>query len=452
VSTTSRRPGEGNAIPTTLDALPQAGVVDAIAGLQAYFRPGAGRSRLRRLGERCVVDLPAFPTLVLTCNPDDAKVVLADRGADLSLGDALRRLTPHPVLFGEDSLIFLEGDAHTRERRRKSPPFHGQTMTGYEGDLVEIAARLIEAWPVGERVAFRGLAEQFVLHVMRTIIFGVSQDDRTRRLDEAVVAYCEQVASDAFLATGTLGVVFTGRWRRYPPLDRAAAAVDAIVLEEIAERRATAGGRGDFLSLLLQANDADEHPQDDATLARDMRGLMLAGYETTSVTLASTVDLLVHHPEVLATLNETIDAGDDAYLDAVVAEAMRVRPAFPFTGRRVLRDFDMNGVLVPKDAMIVISVMALHERPELYDAPEAFRPERFLDERPGTYTWLTFGGGRHRCLGAALALFESRVLLRTLLQRRRIVAADPRPRPPRRTHPMLVPAGDAPVRLARRAG
>lgn len=451
MSVSSAPPAEAGPVPVALDALPHAGITDVLTGLQAYFRPGAGRSRLRRLGDRCVVDVPGFPTLVLTCRPDDAKVVLADRDGALSLGGALRRLTPHPVLFGEDSLIFLEGEDHTRERRRKSPPFHGRTMTAYEPDLIEIATRLVERWPVDERIAFRGLAQQFVLQVMRTVIFGVSEDDRTRRLDEAVIAYCRQVESDAFLAAGTLGVVLTGRWRRYPPLDRAAAAVDAILLEEIAQRRRATEPCEDFLSRLLEANDADEQALDDATLARDMRGLMLAGYETTAVTLASTVDLLVHHPEALATLHETIDAGDDSYLDAVIAEAMRIRPAFPFTGRRVVRDFDLNGIRVPKGAMIVISIMALHERLELYDAPEAFRPERFLDARPGTYTWLTFGGGRHRCLGASLALFESRVLLRTLLQRRTLAAVDDRLRPPRRTHPMLVPAADAPVRIHHRS-
>lgn len=438
----------GPAPAAGLDALPRAGITDVLTGLQAYFRPGAGTSPLRRLGDRCVVDAPGMPTLVLSCRPDDAKVILADRDGVLSLGDALRRLTPHPVLFGEDSLIFLEGDAHACERRRKGPPFHGRMMTAYEPDLVAIAQRLVATWPTGERVAFRGLAQQFVLAVMRTVLFGVAEGERMRRLDEAVVRYCHQVESDAFLGAGVLTVLLTGRWRRYPPLDRAAAAVDAILLEEIAERRARPP-RDDFLATLLAANDADAAPQDDRTIARDLRGLMLAGYETTAVTLASTADLLAHHPDVLARLHEAIDAGDDAYVDAVVTEAMRIRPAFPFTGRRVLDDLHLDGVTVPAGALVVLSVMALHERPELYPDPTTFRPERFLDARPGTYTWLTFGGGRHRCLGASLALFESRVLLRTLLRTRTLEATGPA-RPPRRTHPMLVPAGDAPVRLARR--
>jgi cytochrome P450 len=276
---------------------------------------------------------------------------------------------------------------------------------------------------------------------MRTVIFGVSERERMRRLDRAMVEYCGVTESGSFLGLGILGVMFTGRWRRYPPLDRAAAAVDAIVLEEIAERQAQGSpGTDDCLSLLLDLNARNENPKDDATLARDMRGLMLAGYETTAITLSWVAQMLVHHPEVLERLVESVDAGEDAYLDAAVAEVMRLRPAFPFTGRRVRRDFDLNGVRVPAGAMLIVSIMAVHERADIYEDPLEFRPERFLDARPGTYTWLAFGGGAHRCLGAALALFESRVLLRTLLQHRRLRAPEPRAEPPRRAHPMLIPA------------
>jgi hypothetical protein len=124
---------------------------------------------------------------------------------------------------------------------------------------------------------------------------------------------------------------------------------------------------------------------------------------------------------------------------------------FPYTGRRAIRDFELNGINVPAGALIVISIMALHERPDIYPEPLEFRPERFLDTRPGTYTWLPFGGGVHRCLGAAFAQFESRVLLRTLLQRRTLIALGERSERPRRAHPLLVPSHQARVVLEARA-
>jgi cytochrome P450 len=131
---------------------------------------------------------------------------------------------------------------------------------------------------------------------------------------------------------------------------------------------------------------------------------------------------------------------------------MRLRPAFPFTGRLAVRDIELDGIRIPKKTMVVISIMAIHERRDIYAEPMAFRPERFLEDRPGTYTWLSFGGGPHRCIGASLASLESRVLIQTLLQRRRLRSADPGPEPPRRTHPMLIPARGGRVVLSRRSG
>jgi cytochrome P450 len=267
-----------------------------------------------------------------------------------------------------------------------------------------------------------------------------------------LLEYCRVAESDSFMRAGVLGVLFTGRWRRYPPLERAAAAVDAIVLEEIAERKA--GGldhRDDCLTMFLELNEAEAEPKDDATLAGDMRGLMLAGYETMAVTLAWVAEMLVHHPDVLARLEESIERGDHAYLDAVIAEVMRLRPAFPATGRRARRDVDLDGLRVPRGTMLIISVMAVHERADVYADPLEFRPERFLQSRPGTYTWLPFGGGAHRCLGASFALFESRVLMRTLLRARSMRPGAPLGERPARTNFMLVPADGGRVVLEARA-
>jgi cytochrome P450 len=425
--------------PITIDSLPRASLPDVALGARAFFRPGAARSRLARLGERFTVDLPGLPPVVMTWSPEDAKAILTDRDGALSLGQMLHRWTPHPVLFGGDSLIFLEGEEHVRERRRMGPPFHGQMMTAYEESIAGLARERIERWPVGERVEFLALAKEYVLDVMRTIIFGVSDRGRMGRLDAAMLEYCAAVESNVFLGYGIAGVALRGRWPRYGPVDRAAAAVDAIVLEEIADRRAT-GKEGDFLAMLVDTTS-------DAILARDLRGLLLAGYETTAVTLASVVEQLAHHPDALERLHDELDAGGHQYTDAVIHEAMRLRPPFPFTGRRAVRDVELAGLRVRRGTMLAISVMAVHEREDVYPEPRAFRPERFLDQRPGSYTWLAFGGGPHRCIGASLALFESRILLRELLLRRTIERLPGRPKPPRQTHPMLVPSDGARVVL-----
>jgi cytochrome P450 len=245
-----------------------------------------------------------------------------------------------------------------------------------------------------------------------------------------------------------LSVLLGGRWLPLPRLGRAAAAVDAIVLEEIAERRRRPDMRSDdCLTMFLELGEAEEDPPSDAYLARSMRGLMLAGYETTAVTLGWLAELLAAHPAELDALSASIDRGEDAYLDAVIAEVMRLRPAVPATGRRALREYDLGGLRIPRGTMILISIMALHERADVYPEPLRFRPERFLDRRPGTYTWLPYGGGAHRCLGGSFALFEARVLMRTLLAHRRLRAGGQNRGRPTTTHPMLVPAGGARVVL-----
>lgn len=206
-ATSTNAPSAATTGISAFRALPRAGLRDVAGGLQRYFRPDTERSPLRRLGDRFVVDLPGLPRLLVSCSPEDAKVILADREQALSLGQALHRMTPHPVLFGGDSLIFLEGDEHTRERRKLAPPFHGTLMKSHEPAMIEIACERIEDWPTGRPLEFVGLAQQFVLDVMRTVIFGVSSPERMRALDHAMRAYCHVTESDGFLALGALGVL-----------------------------------------------------------------------------------------------------------------------------------------------------------------------------------------------------------------------------------------------------
>jgi cytochrome P450 family 135 len=433
--------------PRSLHELPRASAADLVLGLGRFFRPGTRRSRLHRLGERFVVDGRGLPTILVTTSPQDAKAILANSDA-FSFGEVLARFTPHDVLFGSDTFIFLEGDDHIQERRKLSPPFHGQALHGYEDEMVRITERRLAQWPINEPAAFLDLGYRLALDVMRSVIFGVSDPDRTARLETAMLTYCDVTQSAGFIAASVLGLLAGGRSIPYPPLQRAADAVDAIVLEEIAQRRRTPDSqRNDCLTLFLEINAADQHPKDDATIARGMRGLMLAGYETTAITIAWIGELLAHHPKTLTELHRRLDDSDHTYLDAVIAEVMRQRPSIPATGRRALQDTTVNGIRVPTGTYVVVSVIGLHERDDIYPHPLTFSPQRFLDTRPGTYTWLTFGGGPHRCLGGPFALFEARTLISTILQHHTIQPASGPPAKPRITHPMLIPDNRATITL-----
>ena len=223
-------------------------------------------------------------------------------------------------------------------------------------------------------------------------------------------------------------------------------------MEEIAARRATPEvPRADLLSRYV-GTDLDQH--DDLALARNMRGVLLGAYETTAITLGWVAVMLAAHPAAMAEIDAAADAGDrdrlDAYLDAVVAETMRLRPVSPFTGRRALRDTVLNGIAVPEGAIVIVPILLIHEAPWHYPDPLSFRPERFLGERPDGYTWLTFGAGAHRCLGAQFALAEARILFRTLFLERRIETAPGEIEPPRRYHTGLSPARDALITMRKR--
>jgi hypothetical protein len=435
----------------TLDTLPRVGIRDLARDRGRFYKPNGRRSALWELGERFVIAVPPGPKLVVTSSPQDARAVFSDRDGALSFGQLLRRFTPHESLFGSDAFIFLDGEAHVQERRKIAPALHGKVLKSYERAMVDSVLRRLPDWPLGQPVEFSEIGRQLSLDVMMTVIFGVSKPERMQRLERAMLAHCAVTESPSFLGVGLLTMALRGRWLPVPKVARTAAAVDAIVLEEIAERRRTASRPDDCLAMFLELNEQEDQPRDDAFLARSMRGLMLAGYAATAVTLGWLADLLVHQPDVLATLEENIDRGEDGYLDAVIAESLRLRPALPVTGRRAQRAFNLNGLLVPPGAYIVIAIMALHERADLHPDPLAFRPERFLGSRPEAHTWLPFGGGVHRCIGDEFALFEARVLLRTLLQHRRLSPVDGRVGGrPSRTHPLLVPAGGAPVVLSAR--
>jgi hypothetical protein len=434
----------------TLDTLPRVGIRDLARDRGRFYKPNGRHSPLWELGERFLIDFPVGPKLVVTSSPQDAKAVFSDRDGALSFGELLRRFTPHESLFGSDAFIFLDGEAHVQERRKIAPALHGKVLKSYERAMVDSVLRRLPEWPLGQPVEFSAIGRQLSLDVMMTVIFGVSKPERMQRLERAMLAYCAVTESPRFLGVGLLSMAVRGRWLPIPKVARTAAAVDAIVLEEIAERRRTGSRPDDCLTMFLELNEQENEPHDETFLARSMRGLMLAGYAATAVTLGWLADLLVYQPDVLAALEESIDRGEDGYLDAVIAESLRLRPALPVTGRRAQRAFNLNGLLVPPGAYIIVAIMALHERADLHPDPLAFRPERFLGSRPETHTWLPFGGGVHRCLGDEFALFEARVLLRTVLQHRRLSAVQGRLGGRSSRHPLLVPAGGAPVVLSAR--
>ena len=234
-------------------------------------------------------------------------------------------------------------------------------------------------------------------------------------------------------------------------LRRAIAALDAIVLEEVAARRTVGDlGHDDVLGMFLRACDEHGAPMPDAEPCDAMRTLLIGGHETTASTLTSILERVSRHPAVLARLEAAGPDGDADYIDAVIKETMRLRPVFPITARLATEPFELPGLTIPTGTFVVPHITLVHRRPELYPDPLAFRPERFLDTRAGTYAWIPFGGGPRRCIGAAFSLLEMRVVLRTILRCARIVPTGERSERVARSTVTIVPARGGRVTLARR--
>jgi cytochrome P450 len=435
----------------TLRDLPHVRLRSAVKAVVPLFRPGAATSAIARLGERVVLDVPLLPPALLTSSVDDVRALFIDPENNFSFGGILRRLTSLDVIFGTDTLSFLEGAEHTAERKLQSPPLHGRALRSYEDVMVAAVLKHIDEWPVGSPVSFVDIGHQLSFDVSMSVVFGITEPGVTADLERAMHDWINAVESPGFGGLSALGVLTGGHAFPYLPLRRSAKAVDTILLKEIAERRA---GRGysDSGAIVhtLQSNLKREHPKDDAWLARGLRGLVIAGYQTTAATLSWIAEFVSHSPRVLNELQRSVDTGDDSYLDAVIYEVLRLRPPVPATARRALRDTVLNGIRITRGTVVAIPILALHERADLYDDPLEFRPERFLGNRPPTYNWLPFGGGAHRCLGAQLATFDARVLFRTLLQHRSLTALPGPPAMPSRSKSPSVPANQAKVVLQRR--
>jgi cytochrome P450 family 135 len=339
-----------------------------------------------------------------------------------------------PVL-GERSVLVLDEDEHLQARKRLLPPFHGEAVRRY-GDVVErIVTEEVARWPLGEPFPLHPRMRAITLEVILEAVIGVSDPVRMSALRETLPVIAEvDLSIMAMWAVPPLR--HFGRWRRYR---RTVARANELLREEIAARRCAPDldERGDVLSQLIRAGETD-----DGELRDQIVTLLMAGHETTTTGMAWALERLLRHPVALARARE----GDDDYLDAVVKETLRVRPVIPAVLRQLTRPVELGGWTLPAGVTVMPAITLMHEDPQLFPEPERFRPERFLEEGQGsTYTWIPFGGGRRRCLGAAFASFEMRVALRTILQRTTLRAADPSDERARSHHITLVPAHGARV-------
>ena len=378
----------------------------------------------RRYGRAFSYRLPNLGRFVLVSDPALVKTVFGGDPRALHAGEANTIVEP---VLGSNSILVLDEAPHLRQRKLMLPSFHGDRLARYGEHMRAIAEEELERWPFGSPEPARPHMQAITLEVIMRTVFGVDEAERLDRLRTTLTEFLEWTTSPRrlFIAAG-LG---QRRLATNPlfGLKRARAAVDALVYDEIRRRRAdldAAAERDDVLSLLVRARDESGEPMTDEEIRDELMTLLVAGHETTATALAWALERLSRHPEALAAL----DGGEnEEYLDAVVAETLRLRPVIVAVARRLKEPLELGDWRLPAGVTVAPCVYLLHREPDIYPDPESFRPERFLGSSPGTYTWIPFGGGVRRCIGASFAQLEMKTVLATILRhaRLRTTAAEP---------------------------
>ncbi len=397
-----------------------------------------------RFGDMFTLRIAYEGTWVMVSDPEAIKQVFTGDPRVYHAGEGNQVLRP---ILGENSVLVLDERAHIGQRKLLLPPFHGERMQGYGQTMAEIAAREIESWPAGTPYKLRPRMQAITLEIILETVFGLHGGERMDALRLALRDFLNLTTSPRMLVP--LILAGPDRIGRFPFYRHRIDRVNELLYREIAERRAAGDltGRDDILSMLVAARHEDGSPMTDAEMRDELLTLLVAGHETTATALSWALERLVRHPEKLARLREETLAGSDEYLTATIQETLRLRPVIVLVIRRLTEPVEIGGYELPAGASVTPCIHLVHRDPEIYPEPERFLPERFLDNPPGTYTWIPFGGGVRRCLGASFAQFEMAVVLRELVKRRDVRPADPAPERPFRRAITETPRHDAEVIL-----
>jgi cytochrome P450 len=369
----------------------------------------------------------AVGRVVLTSDPEAAREIL---GADPGVFEVFAVDLLAPVM-GERSLLLLSGEAHRKARKLLAPPLHGARMKAYAETIRDIAVAEAGRWQPGQTFVMQDSTQAISLRVILQTIFGVATPEKIEAFHRAVI---DLIASLKPYFMFIKGLRRTW-WRPWARFQRAMQAMEQLVYAEIAERRARGDAGEDILSLLLAARHEDGSPLEDRELFEQLLTMVIAGHETTAIALAWAFHLVHTHPAVAERLDAELRAApSDAealarlpYLEAVCNETLRLRPITTTIMRKLKQPFTLKGFTLPAGLGVGVAVLPLHRREELYPDAETFRPERFVERSFAPYEYMPFGGGARRCIGAAFASYEMKVVLGSILQSARLRSAETRP-------------------------
>jgi cytochrome P450 len=367
----------------------------------------------RRHGDAFTINVAPYGEMVFLADPALIRQVFTGDTSVFHVGGVRGRVLG-PML-GHHSLLLLDEDEHMRERKLMLPAFHGEALRRYPELIREIAEEQVGGWPVGEPIGLRSRMQAITLEVILRLVIGVRDPDALARLRDLLGRLLDQSTMVLFLVTALdRDVSWFPPWRRFL---RIRAQADELIYHEIAHRREDPSG-DDILSLLVQSSADGGDALSDEELRDELMTLLIAGHETTATALAWAFERLTRHPAAFARLRSSLEAGESDYLDAVIKETLRVRPVVMEVGRDVTEPVQLGRWEIPVGTRVMSSIALVQRAGDRWGADaKAFRPERFLDgAQPEPYTWIPFGGGPRRCIGASFATTEMAAIIPVVLR------------------------------------
>ncbi|MGJ3253656.1 MAG: cytochrome P450 [Elainellaceae cyanobacterium] len=395
------------------------------------------------------------PPVVYVSHPDAIQTILTASPDHFSVGkNGGGRFLRY--LMGDDSVLLLDGDRHARQRKLLMPPFHGDRLRTYSQIMGEIAQEVSDQWQPGQQFRVRAVMQDITLRVILKAVFGVSEGDRFDHLHQLLSSMMDSLSSP-LSASLIFFPALQKDWGSLSPWGRFVRRkeqVDQIIYAEIKDRRAHADEAGDdILSVLMTARDEDGQPMSDSELRDELMTLLIAGHETTASALTWALYWIHTRPEVEATVRSELENLGDRlepneitklpYLNALCQETLRIYPVTLTTGVRILsRPLNLMGYALQPGTVLFPCIYLVHHRDNLYPDSKSFQPERFLHRQFSPYEYLPFGGGHRRCIGAAMAMLEMKLVLATLVANWQFSLASDRPLKPVRRGITIAPSSN----------
>ena len=381
--------------------------------------------------------------LVLSGRPEDVKDIFR---ADPMIFEPWNVDMLEPVL-GSNSVILTSGTKHREYRKLLTPPFHGQRMRSYAQRMATAAHDCASEWLEGENFRAYKFTQSVSLEVILDTVFGVT-DPAVRGELKALLPELLDLGNGLPMFLKFLRLPVIPSWRRFTAVRKK---TDRLIRRQIHDRALADDGGDDILSMLLRAEYDDGSRMEELEVRDQLLSILSAGHETTAIAMAWTLYWLHRHPEKLDRLLEEISqrapTGDPEaltqipYLDAVVNESLRIHPVIPDVPRKLCQDAELMGCKLTAGTSVGAVAFLTHRDPDIYEEPEKWIPERFLDRKFTPFEFYPFGGGNRRCIGAAFASFEAKVVLGTILPSYQFQLLDDRPLSVERRHVTLMPQG-----------